>query len=95
MWLEQIARLIGHDAQLTYATMLSGALTAFGMYQRRLTFSAGFLLRLGSSFLMTSMGLSLLFFAFPELILGRGVVLFAMLFSFFGIMATRILWQLR
>lgn len=77
-----------------YAALLSGALTAVGMYQRGLTFSAGFVLRLGLSFLMASMGLSLMFFAFPELILGRGVVAYAMLFSFIGILATRSLWPL-
>jgi sugar transferase (PEP-CTERM system associated) len=77
---------------MLYAVMLSGALTAVGMYQRGLTFSAGFLLRLGLSFLMASMGLSLLFYAFPELFLGRGVVAYALSFSFVGIIATRSLY---
>ncbi len=72
-----------------FALFVSAALTAVGMYQRGLRFSAGLLVRLGLAFLLASTALSLLFYAIPELVLGRGVVGYAMLFSLIGILALR------
>jgi sugar transferase (PEP-CTERM system associated) len=72
-----------------FALSVSVAMTAVGMYQRGLVFTAGLLVRLGLAFLLASMALSLLFYAFPQLVLGRGVVGLGMLFTLVGVIILR------
>ncbi|HHJ39806.1 MAG: sugar transferase [Methylothermaceae bacteria B42] len=61
-----------------------------GLYQRRSSWSgAGLLLRLIVSFMMGTVVMSLIFYAFPEMFIGRGVFGFALLFSFLGTIALR------
>jgi sugar transferase (PEP-CTERM system associated) len=64
-------------------------MTAVGLYQRGLRLTAGLLVRIGLAFLLASMALSMLFYTFPPLYLGRGVVALAMLFSLVGILLLR------
>ncbi len=81
------------DLSLTSAlfaiTMIACSAGA-GLYQRRSSWSgAGLLLRLIVSFMMGTVVMSLVFYAFPELFVGRGIFGFALLFSFLGAIALR------
>jgi len=75
-----------------YALLMSVSMLSVGLYQRGLPFSAGVLIRIGLSFLFASMAMSLVFFAFPELALGRGVMAFTMLFTLVGLLGLRSLF---
>ncbi|MGD2081600.1 MAG: TIGR03013 family PEP-CTERM/XrtA system glycosyltransferase [Chromatiales bacterium] len=73
-----------------FAVILSSAVVAMGLYQRTTPEgSAGLILRLGISLILASMALSLLFYAFQDLFLGRKVVGSALLISFFGVLLLR------
>lgn len=72
-----------------YAILISVSMVAVGMYQRGVPFTAGVLVRLALSFVFAGMAISVLFYSFPELFLGRGVMAFAMLFTFAGVMGLR------
>lgn len=72
-----------------YALVMSLSLMATGLYQRGLSLTAGFLVRVGLSFLFASMAMSMLFYAFPDLFLWRGVMAIAMAASLFGILLLR------
>jgi len=75
-----------------YAIAMTISMIAVGLYQRGLPFSAGLLVRIGLSFLMASVALSAVFYAFPDLVVGRGVVAYAMLFTFVGVLGLRSLF---
>jgi sugar transferase (PEP-CTERM system associated) len=75
-----------------YATAMTISMISVGLYQRGLPFSAGLLVRIALSFLIASVALSAVFFAFPELVVGRGVVAYAMLFTFVGVLGLRSLF---
>jgi sugar transferase (PEP-CTERM system associated) len=75
-----------------YATAMTISMIAVGLYQRGLPFSAGLLVRIGLSFLIASVALSAVFYAFPDLVVGRGVVAYAMLFTFVGVLGLRSLF---
>ena len=75
-----------------YAMLMSVSMLSVGLYQRGLPFSAGILVRLGLSFVFTTTAMSLVFYSFPDLFLGRGVMAFAVLFSFGGILGLRSLF---
>jgi sugar transferase (PEP-CTERM system associated) len=76
-----------------YAVILSSAMLAMGLYQRTTPEgSAGLVLRLAISLILASMALSLLFYAFQPLFLGRKVVGSALLISFFGVIVLRSLY---
>jgi sugar transferase (PEP-CTERM system associated) len=75
-----------------YAGSMTVAMISVGLYQRGLPFSAGLLARIGLSFLIASVVLSALFYAFPDLVVGRGVVAYGMLFSFVGVLGLRSLF---
>ncbi len=74
---------------LFYAVFLVSSMTAVGLYQPGLTLNASLLVRLGLAFLFSSMAMSLLFYGFPELFLGRGVMAWAMAYSLFGVLLLR------
>ena len=48
---------------------------------RGLPFSAGLLVRIGLSFLIASVAMSVVFYLFPDLVVWRGVMAYAMLFT--------------
>ena len=75
-----------------YATAMTISMISVGLYQRGLPFSAGLLVRIGLSFLIASVALSAVFYAFPDLVVGRGVVAYAMLFTFVGVLGLRSLF---
>jgi sugar transferase (PEP-CTERM system associated) len=77
---------------LAYATAMSIAMIAVGLYQRGLPFSAGLLVRIGLSFLIVSVAMSAVFYLFPSLVVGRGVMAYAMLFTFVGVLGLRSLF---
>ena len=63
---------------------------AIGLYQARLREGVlGFLLRLSAALFLGTVALSLIFYLFPSLFLGRGVLLLAEMISFFGIALIR------
>ena len=75
-----------------YALLMITAMMAVGLYQRGVSFSAGFLVRLGLAYLLASMATSLLFYTIPGLLLWRGIMALAMLFSLVGILLLRSLY---
>ena len=77
---------------LAYATAMVVSMISVGLYQRGLPFSAGLLVRLGLSFLIASVAMSAVFYTFPDLVVGRGVMAFAMLFTLVGVIGLRTLF---
>jgi len=77
---------------LAYATAMIVSMMSVGLYQRGLPFSAGLLVRLGLSFLIASVAMSVVFYTFPDLVVGRGIMAYAMLFTFVGVLGLRSLF---
>jgi sugar transferase (PEP-CTERM system associated) len=77
---------------VAYATAMTISMISVGLYQRGLPFSAGLLARIGLSFLIASVAMSVVFYTFPDLVVGRGVMAFAMLFTFVGVLGLRSLF---
>jgi len=77
---------------LAYAGAMIVSMVSVGLYQRGLPFSAGLLARIGLSFLIASVAMSVVFYTFPDLVVGRGVMAFAMLFTFVGVLGLRSLF---
>jgi len=74
---------------ILYGLLVSSSLLSVGLYQRVMPFSAGVLVRLALSFAFVGMAMSLFFYAFPTLLMGRGVMALAVLFTFAGILLLR------
>jgi len=73
-----------------YAFVMSLSMIAIGLYQARLREGIlGFLLRLSAALFLGTVALSLIFYVFPSLFLGRGVLLLAEVISFVGIALIR------
>lgn len=77
---------------LAYASAMTISMISVGLYQRGLPFSAGLLVRLGLSFLIASFAMSAVFYTFPDLVVGRGVMAYGMLFTFVGVLGLRSLF---
>lgn len=77
---------------MAFAVSMTVAMIAVGLYQRGLPFSAGLLVRIGLSFLIASIAMSVVFYTFPTLEVGRGVMAYAMLFTFVGVLGLRSLF---
>jgi len=77
---------------MAFAAAMTVSMVSVGLYQRGLQFGAGLLVRLGLSFLIASVAMSVVFYTFPDLVVGRGVMGYAMLFSFFGLVGLRTLF---
>ncbi|HHH40182.1 MAG TPA: TIGR03013 family PEP-CTERM/XrtA system glycosyltransferase [Sedimenticola sp.] len=80
------------SSALLYSLLMSSSMIAMGLYQRGLRGTAALLVRLGVSFFLASMAMSLLFYAFPNLFQGRGVFGLAMLFSLVGVLILRLVF---
>lgn len=78
-----------HSSGVLYAVLMLSAMIAMGLYQRGLQGAAALLVRLGISFFLATMAMSLIFYALPDLFLGRGVFGLVMLLSTTGILALR------
>lgn len=65
-----------------------------GLYQRATHqwSLADLLLRLSASFILSTLAMSLFFYAFPDLFIGRGIFGFALLFSFLATVGARLLF---
>ena len=77
---------------LAYAAAMSMSMISVGLYQRGLPFSAGLLVRIGLSFLIANIAMSVVFYTFPDLRVWRGVMALAMLFTFVGVLGLRSLF---
>ena len=77
---------------LVYAAAMTLSMIAVGLYQRGLPFGAGLLVRIGLSFLIASVAMSVVFYTFPDLVVGRGVMGYAILFTFVGVLGLRTLF---
>ncbi|MGB5254668.1 MAG: TIGR03013 family XrtA/PEP-CTERM system glycosyltransferase [Sedimenticolaceae bacterium] len=77
---------------MAYAGAMLISMISVGLYQRGLPFSAGLLVRIGLSFLIANVAMSVVFYTFPDLAVWRGVMAFAMLFTFAGVLGLRTLF---
>lgn len=79
---------------ILFALVMISSMTAMGLYQRRArNDSAGTIVRVVSSFLVGVLVMSLVFYSFPDLFLGRGAFGFAILFAFIGVLIARFLFM--
>ena len=79
---------------MAFALVLSVSMTAVGLHTRNVVDDfAGMMIRIGLSFGLGFIGNTLLFYIYPPLYLGRGVVAISLLVAFFGILITRTLYQ--
>ncbi len=75
---------------LTFGSFMLLSMIAMGLYQSQLREGLpGVVLRLSVSFIVGTVGLSILFYLFPAVFFGRGVLSIALFMSFIGISATR------
>ena len=75
-----------------FLSVMTIAMVSSGLYQARLREgSFGFLLRLTASFLLGIVALSVIFYLFPDIFLGRGVLIIAIISSFISITGIRFL----
>ena len=77
---------------LGYAAITVLAMIAVGLYQRGLPWGAGFVLRILMAFALSFTATVLLFYAVPNVTLGRGVVGLTLLFSLVGVLSVRSLF---
>jgi len=75
-----------------YAALMTASMLSVGLYQRGATFTSGMLVRIGLAFVFASMAMSLLFYGFPDLFLGRGSMAYTMLFTLVGVLVLRSLF---
>ncbi len=79
---------------LLFATAMWLAMTAMGLHTRNVVDDfAGMMIRIALSFGLGFLGSILVFYVYPELLLGRGVLAFSMLTAFFGILISRTIYQ--
>ena len=90
---ESIAEYIGGDVfprAVLFTLVIGISMTSMGLYQRRLnTPVSGHSVRIVVSFLLAMIAMSLVFYVFPTLYLGRGIIGLAFLIGFLGVVATR------
>lgn len=78
---------------LVFAAVVLASMSTMGLYWRHLRADSMWhvLLRLAGAFLLAVLVLSLLFYVFPGLSLGRGALLLALLIAFSGVLSARLL----
>lgn len=77
-----------------FSLSLSLSMTAMGLHARNINYDfAEIMIRLALSFMLGFLVLTFLFYLLPELFLGRGVFILALLVAFFGILITRTTYQ--
>ncbi|MHB8534182.1 MAG: TIGR03013 family XrtA/PEP-CTERM system glycosyltransferase [Sulfuricaulis sp.] len=79
---------------LVFTLIMLSIMTAFGLYQREIENwgSWGSLIRVTSSFLVGLVTMILLFYAFPEIYLGRGAFALGFLYAYLSIVLLRFLF---
>jgi len=76
-----------------FAFVVLLAQISMGLYQRRFRFGlAGMILRLGISLVVTAVALTLLYYIVPDMLLGRGVLVFSFLTAALLLVLTRFLF---
>ena len=79
-----------HLKAILFSVVMVTIMSAMGLYQAQMREGLiGYLLRLAASFLLSLVGLSLIFYAFPDMFLGRGILIIAFAISFLGMIITR------
>ncbi|MCK4951422.1 MAG: TIGR03013 family PEP-CTERM/XrtA system glycosyltransferase [Gammaproteobacteria bacterium] len=81
---------------IVFAFVMQGSMTAMGLYWRNLREGMDwrFLLRLTTGFLIGYVLLSIAFYTFPDLMIGRGVLGIALLVSYAGILFARYIYNI-
>jgi len=75
---------------LLFAAVMALSVMAMGLYQRGIhEAEAGFIVRLTFAFAIGAAMLALAFYIFPTLMMGRGIVMLALAFSFVGVVLLR------
>lgn len=75
---------------LIFAVVMSTAMLAMGLYQRYAKLQAtSFAISLGLSFALGTIALVLIFYIFPSVFLGRGILGLSLVFAFVGILLVR------
>lgn len=75
---------------LTFAIVMIGIMTAMGLYERNfLNGKVDMILRVGVSFLIGLLGITLIYYFFPSLYLGRGEFGLAFVLAFAGVITAR------
>ncbi|MDH5256550.1 MAG: TIGR03013 family PEP-CTERM/XrtA system glycosyltransferase [Gammaproteobacteria bacterium] len=78
---------------LIFAVVMYSCMIAMGLYQRHLRDGRkGMFIRIGVSFAIGFVVMSLMFYLFPGLFLGRGIFGLAFAFAFVGVVASRLLY---
>ena len=86
-----LGRLEGHA--LVFAIVMITGFLAMGLYQARMRDGIrGILLRLGFGYFFGMMMLTMTFYVLPQLYLGRGIILIAIITSFIAIIFLRLLF---
>ncbi len=84
LWLQGVRALL-------FATMILVGMTAMGLYQTHLRETwFGALARQAVGFMLGTLGLLVIFYLFPPLALGRGILAMALLFGFVSIAVLRV-----
>ena len=79
---------------IAFAVLLSMSLTAVGLHTRNVSDDfAGIMIRIAISFALGFIANTLLFYIYPGLYLGRGVLGLSLLVAFFGVLITRTIYQ--
>jgi len=75
---------------VVFAAVIYGSMVTMGLYQRHLRDGRrGMFIRICVAFMISFGVMSMLFYLFPELTLGRGVFAYAFIFALAGVVATR------
>jgi sugar transferase (PEP-CTERM system associated) len=73
-----------------FTLVMSAAMVSLGLYQRGVQEqAAGFVVRLALAFLLGTVALTLVFYALPQVFVGRGVLGSSLLAGFLGVLTTR------
>jgi len=79
---------------LLFSVIMWLSMTSMGLHTRNVVDDfAGLMIRIFLSFCIGVIGSALIYYIYPELVLGRGIFAFTLLAAFFGILFTRTLYQ--
>ena len=79
---------------LSYSVAMWLSMTAMGLHTRNVVDDfSGLMIRIILSFCLGFLGNAIIFYIYPDLFLGRGVIALSMGVSFFGILLTRTIFQ--
>lgn len=79
---------------ILFATLFWLSMTATGLHTRNVVDDfAGMMIRIFLSFVLGFISATLAYYVYPDYTLGRGILAFAMLTAFFGILITRTIYQ--